>query len=103
MTLLVGQQDPLLALSVISVLLLAVFIDARVERHRPLWLRLVVRAAAFAALTWLMGFAVGSPLAPQIRTNVPAIRAWAQLAEIGWWMIGARLAVAVLRLVIVLE
>lgn len=96
-------QDPLLALSVASFLLLATVIDARRDGRRPLWVRLCVRVVAFAALTWLLRHAVGSPLAPRLATALPGERVWAQLVEIGWWMLGARVAVGVLRLVVVLE
>jgi small-conductance mechanosensitive channel/CRP-like cAMP-binding protein len=90
-------------LSFASLLLLATAVDARRDRYRPLWLRLVVRIIVFTTLTWLMQLAVGSPLAPQFRATVPAAYVWAQLAEIGWWMVGARVAVGILRLVVVLE
>jgi small-conductance mechanosensitive channel len=99
----VGQLDPMLALLVASLLLLATLVDARRDRRRPLWVRLVVRVVTFAALTWLMRLAVGSPLAPQLGAGLPGERIWAQLVEIGWWMLGARVAVGVLRLVLVLE
>jgi small-conductance mechanosensitive channel/CRP-like cAMP-binding protein len=96
----IGSLAPLL---LASLLLLATAIDATRDRRRPLWMRLVVRIVVFAALTWLMQLAVGSPLAPQFRTVVPGDYVWAQLAEIGWWMVGARVAVGILRLVVVLE
>jgi small-conductance mechanosensitive channel/CRP-like cAMP-binding protein len=96
-------QGPLAPLSLASLLLLATAIDARRDRHRPLWLRLAVRIVVFATLTWLMQLAVGSPVAPRFRTTVPVEYLWTQLAEIGWWMVGARVAVGILRLVVVLE
>ncbi len=94
---------PLISLSLASLLLLAITIDARRDPHRPLWLRLVVRIVAFAALTWLMRLAVGSPVAPQLSAATPGKQVWAQLAEIGWWMVGARVAVGIVQLVFVLE
>ena len=65
--------------------------------------RLVVRVITFAALTWLTRLAVGSPLAPQLGARLPGERTWAQLVEIGWWMLGARVAVGVPRLGLVVE
>jgi hypothetical protein len=56
-----------------------------------------------AALTWLMRLAVGSPIAPRFPVAVPGEQVWAQLAEIGWWMVGAHVAVGILRLAVVLE
>jgi small-conductance mechanosensitive channel/CRP-like cAMP-binding protein len=100
---LLGLQGPVAPLSFASLLLLAIAIDARRDGRRPLWLRLVVRVAVFAVLTWLMQLAVGSPVAPELHASVPGEYVWAQLAEIGWWMVGARVAVGVLRLVVVLE
>jgi small-conductance mechanosensitive channel/CRP-like cAMP-binding protein len=96
-------QDPVVPLSLASLMLLAAAIDARRDGRRPLWLRLAVRVVVFAGLTWLMQLAVGSPVMPQFRAAVPGEYAWAQLAEIGWWMVGARVAVGILRLVVVLE
>lgn len=93
----------MIALLFASLLLLATLVDARWDRSRPLWVRLVVRVVTFAALTWLMRLAVGSPLAPQLGARLPGERTWAQLVEIGWWMLGARVAVGVLRLALVVE
>lgn len=98
-----GQHGPLLPLSLASLLLLATAIDAQRDRRRPLWLRLLLRIVAFAALTWFIEFAVGSPLAPQVGAARPGERLWAHLAEVGWWMLGARVAVGIVRLVVVLE
>ena len=95
--------SPPLSLLLATLLLITTAIDARGDRHRPLWLRLLVRLAAFATLTLLMQYAVGSPVAPQFPGATPGERVWAQLAEIGWWMLGARVAVGILRLVVVLE
>ena len=98
-----GLLSPLGSLSLATLLLLAIAIDAWRDRHRPLWLRLAVRIVVFAALTWLMQLAVGSPIEPQFHAAAPGERVWAQLVEIGWWMVGARVAVGILRLVVVLE
>jgi small-conductance mechanosensitive channel/CRP-like cAMP-binding protein len=97
------EQSGLLPLTLISLLLLATAIDAKRDGRRPLWMRLIIRIGVFGLLTWLMQFAVGSPVAPRFPTASPGERAWAQLAEIGWWMVGARVAVGILRLVVVLE
>jgi small-conductance mechanosensitive channel/CRP-like cAMP-binding protein len=95
-----GPQLPLL---LASVLLLGISVDAQRDGHRPLWLRLAIRTGVFAVLTWLMQLAVGSPVAPRFPVAVSAERLWAQLAEVGWWIVGARVAVGILRLVVVLE
>jgi small-conductance mechanosensitive channel/CRP-like cAMP-binding protein len=95
--------SPLMSLSLATLLLLATAIDARGDGRRPLWVRFVRRVVVFAVLTWLMQLAVGSPLMPQFPNSVPGEYVWAQLIEIGWWMVGARVAVGILRLVVVLE
>ena len=98
-----GQFGALLPLALASLLLLAIGIDMRRDRHRPLWLRLVLRIAVFAALTWLLERAVGSPVAPEFHATLPGERIWGQLVQIGWWMLGARVAVGIVGLVVVLE
>jgi small-conductance mechanosensitive channel len=100
---LLGWRDPLLPLSLASLLLLAILIDARRDRRRPLWLRFIIRLVTFVILTGLIQLAVGSPIAPHLRAAVPGEQAWERLAEIGWWMMGARVAVGIARLVLVLE
>lgn len=98
-----GQFGPVLPLSIDGLLLLAVGFDARRDRRRPLWLRLLLRIIAFAILTWLLGLALESPVAPQFHSTVPGLRLLADLVLIGWWMLGARVAVGLIRLVVVLE
>jgi len=98
-----GRFGPLLPLSLASLLLLATAIDARRDAHRPLWLRLALRIAVFALLTWLLQHAIGSPVAPQFHATLPGEQIWGQLVQIGWWMLGARVAVGIIRLVVVLE
>jgi small-conductance mechanosensitive channel/CRP-like cAMP-binding protein len=75
---------------------------ARLEPAPPLWLRLAIRIAIFGVLTWLLQRSVGLPSvsAPLLP---PGVRVWAQLVEIGWWILGARAAVDILRLIVVLE
>jgi hypothetical protein len=97
------SSGPVPWLSLATVLMLATAADARRDRRRPLWLRFVIRVTVFAAATWLMQRALGSPLAPQLGTVTTSERVWMQLAGIGWWMLGARVAVGVVRLVVVLE
>jgi hypothetical protein len=63
------------------------------DQHRPLWLRLVLRIAVFAGLTWLLQRAFGSPVVPDFHATRPGEQIWGRLVQIGWWMLGARVAV----------
>jgi small-conductance mechanosensitive channel/CRP-like cAMP-binding protein len=97
------QLNPVLPLSIASLLLLVTAIDAKRDRYRPLWLSLLLRIGVFAALTWLLQLALGSPVVPQFHTTLPGGQFWGQIVQIGWWMLGARVAVGLVRLVVVLE
>jgi hypothetical protein len=46
---------------------------------------------------------IGSPVAAEPGDATAGERVWMQLAEIGWWILGARVAVGIVRLVVVLE
>jgi small-conductance mechanosensitive channel len=97
------SSGALLSLTLASVLMLATALDTRSDRKRPLWLRFAIRITVFGVATWLMQRAIGSPVAPQFRAASTGEQIWVQLAEIGWWMLGARVAVGIVRLVVVLE
>ena len=96
------MNAPWVMLTLATVLLLGAFADARRDAARPLWLRLAIRLVFFGAMTWVLQRSVGLPgaSAPLL---TPGVLIWAQLLEIGWWMLGARVAVGVLRLIVVLE
>ena len=100
---LLSSSGPLPWLALATVLMMVTAADARRDRDRPLWLRLVIRVTVFAVVTWLMQRAIGSPLAPQLGTATAGERVWMQLAGVGWWILGARVAVGVVRLFVVLE
>jgi small-conductance mechanosensitive channel/CRP-like cAMP-binding protein len=103
MPMVLTTSGPVAPLTLATLLLLAAMFDVWQDRKRPLWLRFVVRVVEFAVLTWLLQIAVRSPVAPQLDAAEPGIRLWAKLIEIGWWMLGARVAVGIVRLVVVLE
>jgi small-conductance mechanosensitive channel/CRP-like cAMP-binding protein len=100
---LLGQPGPLLPLAFATLLLLVTAVDMRRDHRRPLWMRLALRIIVFAGLTWLLQHAVGSPIAPDFHPTLPGEKIWGQLVQIGWWMLGARVAVGIVRLVVVLE
>ena len=102
MTPLTDWSSPWMPLSLATVLLLGVLLDAPRDSARPLWLRLVTRGTVFGVVTWLLQHALGSPLGPSAPLP-PGARIWADLVETGWWALGARVAVVLLRFVVVLE
>ena len=96
-------MDPLLALLRATLLLCAGLILPHLRIHWPLWLRLLSRLGAFTALPLLVQAILGSPLQPHFSTDRPGQLLWEQVIEAGWWFAGARFAVGVARLLVVLE
>ena len=93
---------PLLLLAS-TLLLIAAGVVPRLFPRSPLWVRVVWRTAVFALLTWLTQRMLGSPLRPQFHTLRAGEQFWEQLIEAGWWLIVAQVAIAVVRLLVVLE
>ena len=46
---------------------------------------------------------IGSPLAPHYHSGRAGEQLWEQLVEVGWWLIAARIAIGLARLLVVLE
>src|SRR6202021_2172560 len=69
----------------------------------PLWLRAVWPIAIFIALTLLLKQILGSPLRPHFDTAHFAAQFWEKLIEAGWWLMGARGAIGLMRLFVTLE
>jgi small-conductance mechanosensitive channel/CRP-like cAMP-binding protein len=99
---LINWDGPWMPLFLATVLLVGVLVDSPRDSGRPLWLRFLSRVAVFGIMTWLLQRTVGSPVAPSPLPS-PTAQDWADLVEIGWWALGARVAVGFLRLVVVLE
>ena len=95
--------DPWRLLVLASLLLLAAVVIPRLRPRQPLWLRIVLAISIFVALTILVQKILGSPLWPHFTTAYPDEQFWEQLVEAGWWLLGARVAVAAARLLVVLE
>lgn len=91
----------LLALATI-VLIAAMALPSR-RMSWPLWLRAAWSIALFIGLTVLLRQIVGTPLRPHFAASPPAIALWQRLVEAGWWLMGARGAIGLMRLVVVLE
>ena len=96
-------SSPSVWLALASVLMLVVVVDMRWDRGRKQWLRFVSRVLQFCAATWLLQRAAISPLEPELSEADAATQIWARLVEIGWWLLAARVAVGLVRLIVVLE
>ncbi len=97
------MSAPVATLLLATALLAAAAVLPRLHWHRPLWLRVTSRLVSFVALTLLVQRAVGSPLRPRFAVVQSELRFWQQVIEAGWWLLGARVAVGVARLLVVLE
>jgi small-conductance mechanosensitive channel/CRP-like cAMP-binding protein len=90
-----------LSLSTFLILLAALLPQARL--NWPLWVRAVWSITIFIALTLLLQHILGSPLRPNYDTVHPGVQLWEKLIEAGWWLMGARGAIGLMRLVVNLE
>jgi small-conductance mechanosensitive channel/CRP-like cAMP-binding protein len=84
-------------------LLLTAAVVPRLVPRPPLWLRVIWRTAVFVLLTLLTQRMLGSPLRPHFQTDHAGEQFWQQLIEAAWWLIAAQVAIAVVRLLVVLE
>jgi small-conductance mechanosensitive channel/CRP-like cAMP-binding protein len=69
----------------------------------PLWLRAAWSTGIFIGLTLILRQLLGSPLHPHFGSFAPGFAFWERLIQAGWWLLGARGAIGLMRLVIVLE
>jgi small-conductance mechanosensitive channel/CRP-like cAMP-binding protein len=95
--------DPVIALFVATVLILASVLMPQTRRNWPLWLRAVGSIAIFALLTLLLRQLIGTPLRPRFDMTASGVEFWEKLIEAGWWLMGARGAIGLMRLAVVLE
>ena len=95
--------DSLVPLAVATILIFGVVLLPQPRMNWPLWLRAAWSIGIFIGLTLLLKEAVGSPLHPRFEVLQPAIAFWERLIEAGWWLMGARGAIGLMRLVVVLE
>jgi small-conductance mechanosensitive channel/CRP-like cAMP-binding protein len=95
-------NDPLALSLAATLLIFAVVAIPQLRGKWPLWLRAVWSVGIFVLLTLVLRKLLGSPLRPHFEA-VPGVAFWEKLIEAGWWLIGARGAIALMRLVVVLE
>ncbi len=101
-TLTAGLNDPLMLIFAAVLLIFANVSIPQIRGKWPLWLRAVWAVGIFVLLTLLLRRLLGSPLRPHFQT-VPGLAFWERVVEVGWWVLGARGAIALMRLVVVLE
>ena len=89
-------------LIVASVLVGAVVVPRLFPRW-PLWALAVWRVTILVLLAILVQRIIGSPLLPHFHSESSGQLLWEQLVEAGWWAVGAQGAIALVRLIIVLE
>jgi small-conductance mechanosensitive channel len=97
------MNDPLVLLIAATVLIFAAVLIPQTRMNWPLWLRAVWSISIFIGLTLILRLLVGAPLRPHFAISPPAIAFWERLIEAGWWLMGARGAIGLMRLVVVLE
>jgi small-conductance mechanosensitive channel len=89
---------------VLATLLLVISIAAsRFRARSPLGLYLVWRLAAFAGLTILVQWQLGSPLRPRYSASYSGTDFWEHVVEACWWLFAASAGVNLMRLFVVLE
>jgi small-conductance mechanosensitive channel/CRP-like cAMP-binding protein len=91
------------ALLVATLLLVAAGTVAALRPAWPLWLHVGWRCAIFAALTILAQRLLGSPIHPRYSAAYSGTDFWEHVIEAGWWLFAARVAVGLVRLLVVLE
>ena len=97
------MTGPLLLLSLSTVLIFVAALLPQARMNWPLWLRAVWSIAIFLALTLLLKQILGSPVSANFNTAHPGAQLWEKLIEAGWWLMGARVAIGLMRLVVILE
>ena len=97
------MTDPLAALSLATSLIFAAALIHQARMNWPLWLRAGWSITIFVLLTLLLREIIGAPLRPHFDVTQPGTEFWEKLVEAGWWLMGARGAIGLMRLAVVLE
>jgi small-conductance mechanosensitive channel len=97
------MTDPLLLRLLATLVLLCAAVIPRAFPGWPPWGKAACRIVIFVILTLLVQRILGSPLRPQFHTEHAGEQFWEQFIEAGWWLIGARGTIGLVRLFIVLE
>jgi small-conductance mechanosensitive channel len=95
--------DPLILLILATFLIFSAALFPRPHMSWPLWLRAAWSIMIFVLLTVLLRMIIGTPLQPHFNTTTLGVKFWEKLIEAGWWLMGARGAVGLMRLFVVLE
>jgi len=95
--------DPQWALFPATLLIFVILLIPLRRMQWPIWLRASWSVGIFVILTYLLRRLIGSPLHPSFDSAQPGIAFWEKLVEAGWWLLGARGAIGLMRLIVVLE
>lgn len=95
--------DPVVLLILATFLIFIAMLIPQPRMKWPLWLRAGWSTMIFLLLTLLLRKIVGTPLRPHFDVSQPGIEFWEKLIQAGWWLMGARGAIGLMRLVVVLE
>ena len=90
-------------LVLLSAFLAGAVVVPRLRLRWRVWQRTAWRLATFAVATALVVRDLGSPLRPRFDASAPAFQFWEQGIDAAWWLLAGRLAVGVVRLLVVLE
>jgi small-conductance mechanosensitive channel len=97
---LIFSHYPVAASLLVIIVLAAVLV---LPAHWPLWLQIPTWAVALTVATLIAHTVIGSPLAPHFNPNDPGAQIWQRMIEAAWWLIAARVAVAIGKMLVVLE
>src|ERR1700735_1860847 len=97
------MSDPLILLVPATFLIFAIVLIPQVRMNWPLWLRASWSITIFILVTLLLRQLVGSPFHPRFINGQQGVEFWERLIVAGWWLIAARGAIGLIRLVGVLE
>jgi small-conductance mechanosensitive channel/CRP-like cAMP-binding protein len=70
---------------------------------RPIWMKLFGNIAVLLCVALLVEPYSGSPLRPRFDQADIGLQGWERLIEAGWWLVAARVAVSLTRLIVVFE
>jgi small-conductance mechanosensitive channel len=97
-------MDPQSQIILVSIILFFVTLALpKIFPRWPKWAQVLLRFIAFAMLTTLLVQTVGSPFRPKFHPADSSLTFWERIIEAFWWILAARSAIGLARLLIVFE